>query len=78
MVVLTFAVLTMARTAMSVAEAQRGSVDPVPQLLPAAAEVRVLVSTWSPVSGLLTVTVKVTVAVSPGFRFPVQVRSGLA
>ena len=58
---------------------QRASVPPVAgQLLPAAAEVTVAVRDLSPVSGLLTVTVKVTVAVAPGARSPVQVMSGLA
>ena len=42
-----------------------------------AAEVRLLARIPSPVSGLLTVTVKVIVAVAPGARFPVQVRFGL-
>ena len=32
---------------------------------------------WSPVSGLLTVTVKVTVAAAAGVEVPVQVRFGL-
>jgi hypothetical protein len=57
---------------------QRGSVLPAGQLLPAAVEVTVLVRMWLSVSGLLTVTEKVIVAVSPGFRVPVQVRAGLA
>ena len=35
---------------------QRGSVLPLAQLLPAAAEVTVLDKMWLPVSGLLTVT----------------------
>ena len=55
---------------------QRGSVPPAGQLLPGAAEVRVLARMWLPVSGLLTVTEKAMVAVPPGSRFPVQVRSG--
>jgi hypothetical protein len=38
------------------AEVHRGSVLPGPQFLPAAVEVTVLLSTWSPVSGLFTVT----------------------
>ena len=57
---------------------QRGSVDPVPQLLLGVVEVKVLARDVSPVSGLLTVTVKVMVAAWPGVRFPVQVRFGLA
>jgi hypothetical protein len=47
----------MVSTATGTVLAQRGSVDPVPQLLPGAAEVTVLVRVLSPVSGLLTVTV---------------------
>ena len=56
---------------------QRASVPPAGQLFPAAAEVMVLVSSLSPVSGLVTVTVKVIVAAWPGVRVPVQVRLGL-
>ena len=37
-----------------------------------------LARTMLPLSGLCTVTEYVTVAVSPGARFPVQVRPGLA
>src|ERR1700678_2733577 len=48
------------------------------QLLPAAAEVTVLVRVVPPVSGLLMVTEYVMVAVSPGVRSPVQVSAGLA
>ena len=47
------------------------------QVLPGSVELRVLVMILSPVSGLLTVTVKVMVADWPGARSPVQVRSGL-
>ena len=60
----------MARSAVSVL--------PDGQLLPAAAEVTVLARMWFPVSGLLTVTEKVTVAERPAPGCPVQVRSGLA
>ena len=58
--------------------AHRGSLLPAAQLLPAVADVTVLASRWLSVSGLCTVTENVTVAVSPGFRLPAQVRSGLA
>ena len=58
--------------------AQRGSVRPVGQLLPAEVEVMVLARILLPVSGLLTVTENVMVA---GCRWrapsPVQVRFGL-
>jgi len=57
--------------------AHRASVPPAGQLLPAVAEVMVLASTLSPVSGLSTVTENVIVAVAPTARFPVQVRFGL-
>ena len=57
MVVLTLAVLTMVRVAMSVVVPQRGSVPPAGQLLPVAAEVTVEVRIPLPVSGLFTVTV---------------------
>ena len=55
---------------------QPGSVPPAGQLFPAAAEVRVLVRDLSPVSGLLTVTVKVMVAAGAGGQVagPGQVR----
>ena len=68
----------MTRSETGTVVVQRGSVPPAGQLLPAAAEVTVLASRWLPASGLCTVTVKVMVAVSPGVRFPVQVRSGSA
>ena len=58
--------------------AHRGSVLPAAQLLPAVAEVIVLARVLFPVSGLLTVTENVIVAVAPMARFPVQVRFGLA
>ena len=55
--------------------------QPVPvagQLLPAAAEVSVLTISLSPVSGLLTVSEYVTIAVAPTARSPVQVTVPLA
>ena len=58
--------------------AHRGSVLPLAQLLPAVAEVIVLARLLFPVSGLLTVTENVIVALAPGARFPVQVRFELA
>jgi hypothetical protein len=58
-------------------EEHRGSVLPDPQLLPADGEVTVLARRWFPVSGVLTVTENVIVAVAPGDRSPVQVRLGL-
>ena len=48
------------------------------QLDPAAAEAALVIRFLSPVSGLLTVTENVTVAVPPGLRLPVQVSNGLA
>ena len=57
--------------------AHRGSVLPLAQLLPAVAEVTVLARILFPVSGLLTVTENVMVALAPGARFPVQVRFGV-
>ena len=45
---------------------------------PGAAEVAVMMTSLSPVSGLFTVMVNVTVAVAPGARLPVQVSTGLA
>ena len=57
---------------------QRVSVLPAGQLLPAVAEVTVLVRILSPVSGVATVAEKVMVAVAPGARLPVHVRLGLA
>jgi len=56
---------------------QRLSVLPAGQLLPAVAEVTVLASSLSPVSGLFTVTENVIAATAPTARFPVQVRFGL-
>ena len=56
----------------------RASVLPDGQLEPVAAEVTTVDTDLLPVSGLFTVTEKVTVAESPGFRLPVQVRAGLA
>ena len=53
------------------------SVLPLGQLLPAVAEVIVVARVLLPVSGLLTVTENVIVAVAPTARFPVQVRFGL-
>ncbi len=50
----------------------RGSDPPAGQLLPAAAEKRVLVITLFPVSGLSTVTVPVTVTLPPAGMLPVQ------
>ena len=58
--------------------AQRLSVPPAAQLLPAVAEVTVVARTLSPVSGFFTVTENVIVAAAPTARFPVQVRFGPA
>ena len=55
-VVDTLAPFRIVSCATSTAVAQRGSVLPAAQLLPAAAEVAVLARMWLPVSGLLTVT----------------------
>ena len=57
MLVATSAVLVMVSWMTSTVTVQRGSVLPVAQLLPAVVEVTVLARMWSPVSGLLTVTV---------------------
>ena len=51
---------------------------PAGQLVPTVPEVIMLVSRWLPVSGFLTVTENVRVAVAPAARLPVQVRFGLA
>ena len=50
---------------------------PAGQLFPAAAEVTWVARDRLPVSGLFTVTEKVTVVAAPGARVPVQVRFGL-
>ena len=78
-VVLTSAVFVMARAGVRTftVVVQRESVPLAGQLFPAAAEVMVVVRDLSPVSGLLTVTEKVMVALAPGARFPAQVRFGL-
>ena len=65
-------------TSTETVEVHRGSVLPDGQLLPAVVEVMVSTRTLSPVSGSFTVTEKVTVAVAPTARFPVQVRLELA
>ena len=54
-------------------EQAAGRWRPVGQLLPGAAVVIVLASTWLPVSGLFTVTVPVMVTVPPIGMLPVQV-----
>ena len=79
MVVVVLAVLVMVSAGIRTVtvEVQAGARPPGGQLLPGAAEVMVLVMVLSPVSGLLTVTEKVTVADWPGSRSPVQVRFGL-
>src|ERR1700688_1648796 len=74
----TVAVLVMVRPCTSTVAAQRASVLPAAQLLPAVAEVIVLARILLPVSGLFTVTENVIVADAPAARFPVQVRFGLA
>ena len=56
MVVAVSAVLTMISSETVTWVAQRGSVPPAGQLLPAAAEAAVLDKMWSSVSGLSTVT----------------------
>ena len=53
-------------------------VVPGGQLDPGAAEAAVVMTSLSPVSGLLTVTVKVMTAEAPGARSPVQVSTGVA
>ncbi len=45
---------------------------------PGAADVAVTITSLSPVSGLFTVTLNVTVTVAPTARSPVQVSTGLA
>ena len=72
------AVLVMVSPCTATVAVQRASVLPAKQLVPEVAEVIVLVRILLPVSGLLTVTEKVMVAVAPAARFPVQVRFGLA
>jgi len=55
-VAVTFAMLTIVNVDTAVVVVQRGSVEPVGQLLPVVVEVMVLVRLWLPVSGLSTVT----------------------
>ena len=69
--------LAMVSPCTATVAAQRASVPPAGQFVPAVADVIVLVRILLPVSGLSTVTVKVMVAVAPAARFPVQVRFGL-
>ena len=71
------AVLVMVRPCTLTVAVQRASVLPAKQLLPEVADVIVLARILFPVSGLLTVTENVMVAVAPAARFPVQVRFGL-
>lgn len=71
------AAAVIVRTDTGMLIAQFGSVLPAAQLLPVVVEVMVLASILLPVSGLDTVTEKVTVALAPSARFPVQVRFGL-
>ena len=73
------AVLVMVRAGIStvtVAVQAAGAVPAAGQLLPGVVEVTVSVRVLLPVSGLFTVTEKVTVPTAPGSRSPVQVRSG--
>ena len=79
-VVLELAAMVMVRAGVRTptVAVQLGSVPAAGQLFPAAAEVTVLTRDLSPVSGLFTVTEKVMIAMAPGARSPVQVRSGLA
>ena len=69
------AVLTMVRAGVRTGTevVQAGSAPPEGQLFPGAAELRVAVRTWLPVSGSSTVTVPVTVTVPPMGMSPVQV-----
>ena len=69
-----FAVLVMVRAGVSTSMVvpQRGSVLPAGQLLPGASEVLISVRTWSPVSGLFTVTEPARVTVPPTGTSPVQ------
>ena len=79
MVVVVVAVLVMVRAGIRTVtvEVQAGAGPLGGQVLPGSAEMTVLVMILSPVSGLLTVTEKVTVAAWPGARSPVQVSTGL-
>ena len=54
---------------------QAGLALPAGQLLPGSVETAVVTRCLSPVSGLSMVIEYVMVAVSPGARFPVQVRT---
>ena len=78
MVEAVLAVLVMVRPCTVTVAVQRASAPPAGQLVPEVADVIVLARILLPVSGLLTVTEKVMVAVAPAARFPVQVRFGLA
>ena len=77
-VVATLAVLLIVSCDTVTVEEQAGAVPPDGQLLPVAADVIALDKIPFPVSGLLTVTENVIVAVAPGASVPVQVRFGLA
>ena len=77
-VVATLAVLLMISCDTVTVEKQSVSVLPDWQLLPEPVVVSVLARILLPVSGLLTVTENVIVAVAPGASVPVQVRFGLA
>ena len=72
--VVAFAVLTIdsAGVSTSVTGVHAGSLPPAGQLFPGAADTAVAVSTWSPVSGSLTVTVEVIVTVCPTAISPVH------
>ena len=73
------AALVMVRPGVSTATVswQPPVVVPGGHVEPVAAEAAVMMTSLSPVSGLLTVTVKVMTADAPGARSPVQVSTGL-
>ena len=79
-VLLVLAVLTIvsAGVRMPTVLRQGGLVVPGGQVDPGTAEEAVAIRSLSPVSGLSTVTEKVTTAAAPGARVPVQVRTPLA
>ena len=78
MAVAGLAVMAMVRTETLTLLEHRVSVLPLAQLLLDVVEVTVLARVLFPVSGFLTVTENVIVALAPTARFPVQVRFGLA
>ena len=75
---LVVAAMVSAGVRTATVERHGAAVVPAGHADPGAAEVAVMMTSLSPVSGLFTVMVNVTVAVAPAARLPVQVSTGLA